>query len=185
MVDEHGDLHSVVVAHADEEKVELARQLRERYPVDPRSETGVPNVIRTGITEVYPEVTDEMLVAAAQDEEHLRYLRELGLRSAMIVPLRARGRVLGAITFVASSPDRRYDDADVELAEDLARRAALAVDNAMLFHREHEAAVILQRSLLPDSVPARPRRHRVRRALPAGRARHRGGRRLVRHRAAR
>ena len=154
MVDERGGLHSVVVAHADEEKVELARQLRERYPVDPRSETGVPNVIRTGTTEVYPEVTDEMLAAAAQDEAHLRYLRELGLRSAMIVPLRARGRVFGAITFVASSPERRYGDEDVELAEDLARRAALAVDNAMLFHREHEAAVILQRSLLPESAPA-------------------------------
>ena len=153
MVDERGGLHSMVVAHADEAKVELARQLRERYPVDPLSETGVPNVIRTGKTELYPEVPDEMLAEAAQDEEHLRCLRELGLRSAMIVPLRARGRVLGAITFVASSSDRRYDDADVELAEDLARRAALAVDNAMLFHREHEAAVILQRSLLPDSVP--------------------------------
>ncbi len=153
MVDERGELHSVVVAHADEAKVELARQLRERYPVDPRSETGVPNVIRTGNTELYPEVPDEMLAEAARDEEHLRHMRELGLRSAMIVPLRARGRVFGAITFVSSSPDRRYGDADVELAEDLARRAALAVDNAMLFRREHEAAVILQRSLLPDSVP--------------------------------
>ncbi len=153
MVDERGDLHSVVVAHADPGKVDLARSLRERYPVDPRSDTGVPNVIRTGTTELYPEVSDEMLVDAAEDDEHLRYLRELGLRSAMIVPLRARGRVFGAITFVASSPDRRYDEGDVELAEDLARRAALAVDNAMLFHREHEAAVVLQRSLLPDSVP--------------------------------
>ncbi len=153
MVDERGELHSVVVAHADEAKVELARQLRERYPVDPSSETGVPNVIRTGKTELYPEVPDEMLAESAQNEEHLRHLRELGIRSAMIVPLRARGRVFGAITFVASSLDRRYDTADVELAEDLARRAALAVDNAMLFHREHEAAVILQRSLLPDSVP--------------------------------
>ena len=153
MVDERGDLHSVVVAHADPGKVDLARSLRERYPVDPRSDTGVPNVIRTGTTELYPEVSEEMLVAAAEDDEHLRYLRELGLRSAMIVPLRARGRVFGAITFVASSPERRYDDGDVELAEDLARRAALAVDNAMLFHREHEAAVVLQRSLLPDSVP--------------------------------
>ena len=154
MVDERGSLHSVVVAHADEARVELARRLRERYPVDPRSETGVPNVIRTGQTEVYPEVTDEILAEAAQDETHLRFLRELGLRSVMIVPLRARGRVLGAITFVASSPERRYNDADVELAEDLARRAALAVDNAMLFRREHEAALVLQRSLLPDSVPS-------------------------------
>jgi PAS domain S-box-containing protein len=153
MVDESGGLHSVVVAHADEAKVELARQLREQFPVDPGSETGVPNVIRTGVAEIYPEVTDEMLAAAAQSDEHLRFLRELGLRSVMIVPLRARGRVFGAITFVVSSADRRYNDADLDLAEDLARRAALAVDNAMLFHREHEAAVTLQRSLLPDSVP--------------------------------
>ena len=154
MVDERGELHSVVVAHADEAKIELARQLRERYPVDSNSETGVPNVIRTGKTELYPEVSDEMLAESARNEEHLRHLRELGIRSAMIVPLRARGRVFGAITFVSSSLERRYDIADVELAEDLARRAALAVDNAMLFHREHEAAMILQRSLLPDSVPA-------------------------------
>ncbi|MDQ2677027.1 MAG: SpoIIE family protein phosphatase [Actinomycetota bacterium] len=153
MTDGLGGLHSVVVAHADESRVEIARRLREKYPVDPRAETGVPNVIRTGQTEVYPEVTDEMLSQAARDENHLALLRELGLRSAMIVPLRARGRVFGAITFVASSPERRYGDADVQLAEDLARRAALAVDNAMLFHREHEAAVVLQRSLLPDSVP--------------------------------
>ena len=157
MIDDSGNLESVAVAHVDPSRVALARRLRERYPTDPRSETGVPNVIRTGVTEVYPEIPDEMLVAAAQDEEHLRALRELGLRSAMIVPLKARGRVFGAITFVVSSPDRRYEDADVELAEDLARRAALAVDNAMLFNREHEAAVLLQRSLLPDSVPSEHR----------------------------
>ncbi|HYH62961.1 MAG TPA: SpoIIE family protein phosphatase, partial [Solirubrobacterales bacterium] len=157
MIDESGNLENVAVAHVDPSRVELARRLRERYPTDPRSETGVPKVIRTGVTEVYPDIPDEMLVAAAQDEEHLRALRELGLRSAMTVPLKARGRVFGAITFVVSSPDRRYVDADVELAEDLARRAALAVDNAMLFNREHEAAVLLQRSLLPDSVPSEHR----------------------------
>ena len=157
LADDRGNLENVAVAHVDQARVALARQLRERYPVDPRAETGAPNVIRTGVTEIYPEVSDELLVAAASDEDHLEALRELGLRSAMIVPLRARGRVFGAITFVVSSPDQRYGQADVELAEDLARRAALAVDNAMLFHREHEAAVLLQRSLLPDSVP---REHR-------------------------
>jgi serine phosphatase RsbU (regulator of sigma subunit) len=71
----------------------------------------------------------------------------------MVVPLGARGRVLGAITFVSSSPDRLFDQTDLELAEDLARRAALAIDNAMLFRHEHEAAVTLQRSLLPESLP--------------------------------
>jgi serine phosphatase RsbU (regulator of sigma subunit) len=71
----------------------------------------------------------------------------------MIVPLEARGRVFGAITFAVSGPDRRYEAADVAFVEDLARRAALAIDNAMLFRREHEAAVTLQRSLLPESLP--------------------------------
>lgn len=153
LVDDDGSLRNVAVAHADESRTELARELRERYPVDPRAETGVPHVIRTGVSELYTEVTDEMLAGAAQDEEHLRLLRELGPRSAMIVPLTARGSVFGAITFAASGADRRYEDEDLAFAEDLARRAALAIDNAMLFRREHEAAVTLQRSLLPESLP--------------------------------
>ena len=80
-------------------------------------------------------------------------MRELGLVSAMIVPLTARGRALGALTFVSSESGRHYDEDDLELAEDLARRAALSIDNAMLFRREHEAAVTLQRALLPQSLP--------------------------------
>ena len=153
VLDDNGNLRSVAVAHVDEDKVRLARELRERYPQDPEAPTGVPNVIRTGVTELYSEIPDEMLVEAAQDEEHLKVLREVGLNSAMIVPLRARGRVFGAISYVASDPERRYDEDDVALAEDLSRRAALAIDNAMMFRREHEAALILQRSLLPESVP--------------------------------
>ena len=150
---EDGTLRSVAVAHADPERVRLAAELRDRYPVDPRAETGAPAVIRTGVSELHPEVTDEMLEAAARDPEHLRLIRELGLRSAMIVPLVARGRTIGALSLVVAESQKRYDSTDLELAEDLARRAALAIDNSMLFHREHEAAVILQRSLLPDSLP--------------------------------
>ena len=71
----------------------------------------------------------------------------------MTVPLRARGRSIGAISFVAAESGIRYDEQDLELAEDLARRAALAIDNSMLFKREHETAVVLQRSLLPQSLP--------------------------------
>ncbi len=153
MLDEEGGLRPVAVAHADPEQVRLAEELRERYPPDPDSETGVPNVIRTGVSELYPEIPDELLRESAEDEEHERLLRALGLRSGMVVPLRARGRVFGAITFVASDPARSYDESDVAFAEDLARRAALAVDNAMLFRREHDAAVTLQRSLLPESLP--------------------------------
>ena len=74
----------------------------------------------------------------------------------MVVPLQARGRIFGALSLVAAESGRHFDAADLELAEDLARRAALAIDNSMLFRREHEAAVLLQRSLLPDSLPAVP-----------------------------
>ncbi len=110
-------------------------------------------MIRTGQPELYPEVTDELLVEAAEDEEHLRLMRDLGLLSVMVVPLTARGRTLGAVTFVSSDSGRHYDEDDLELAQDLARRAALAIDNAILYRREHEAAVILQRALLPQSLP--------------------------------
>ncbi len=153
LLDEDGELHSVAVAHRDPRRVQEALELRTRYPTPSDSETGAPNVVRTGRPELYPEVTDEMLVASAQDEEHLKRIRELGLESGMVVPLEARGRPLGAITFVASEPGRRYDESDLELAQELARRAAVAIDNSMLFRREHEAAVTLQRALLPQTLP--------------------------------
>jgi PAS domain S-box-containing protein len=156
LADEDGSLRNVATAHVDPDRVRLASELRERYPIDPDSPSGVVNVIRTGESELYSEIPDEILVEAAVDEEHLRRMRELGLVSGMVVPLAARGRVLGAITFVASDPDRRFVASDLELAEDLARRAGLAIDNAMLYRREHDAAVTLQRSLLPDSLPRLP-----------------------------
>jgi GAF domain-containing protein len=156
LVEEDGGLRNVATAHTDPAKVRLANDLRSRYPVDPDAPTGVPNVIRTAQSELYSEIPDELLVEAAKDEEHLKLMRELGPVSGMVVPLEARGKVLGAMTLVASDSGRRFDQGDLELAEDLARRAALAIDNSMLFHREHEAAVTLQRSMLPRSLPTLP-----------------------------
>ncbi|HKG35797.1 MAG TPA: SpoIIE family protein phosphatase [Solirubrobacterales bacterium] len=153
LLDEDGELRNVAVAHRDPKRVRQALELRSRYPVEATAEVGVPNVIRTGQPELYEDISDEMLVASAHDEDHLRLMRELGLTSAMIVPLEARGRPLGAITFVGSEEGRCYDEDDLELAQELARRAAVAIDNSMLFRREHEAAVILQRSLLPQTLP--------------------------------
>jgi serine phosphatase RsbU (regulator of sigma subunit) len=153
LVAEDGSLRNVAVAHVDPARIELADEFRRRYPIDPDADTGVPEVIRTGRSELYPEIADELLVASAQDDEHLRMMRELGLVSAMTVPLRARGRSIGAISFVAAESGVRYDEQDLELAEDLGRRAALAIDNSMLFKREHDTAVVLQRSLLPQSLP--------------------------------
>ena len=130
---EHGSIERLAVEHPDPEKVVLAMKLQERYPQDPESLGGVYGVLRTGRPEFYPEVTDEMLVAAARDEEHLALLRELGFTSAIVVPMIARGKTLGAISLVSAESGRKYDEADLDLANELALRAALAVDNARLY----------------------------------------------------
>jgi PAS domain S-box-containing protein len=161
-------MRNVVVSHVDPEKVDLARELRERYPPDPEAPTGLWNVIRTGEPELYPEIPDELLIESARDEEHLRVLRSLGFSSAMIVPLRAQGRNLGAVTFVAAESGRTYGEDDLSFAQELASHAALAIDNASRFKHEHEAAVTLQRALLPRRLPTLPGVELATRYLPAG-----------------
>jgi signal transduction histidine kinase len=99
----------------------------------------VNRVLRTGKAELYPEIPEALLVQSAYDAEHLRLIRELGIRSAMVVPLLAGGRTLGAISFVASESARRYGAEDLDLAQALASRAAQAVDNALLFRQARDA----------------------------------------------
>ena len=127
-------IRRVAVLHPDPEKQALARELHLRYPPAPADLVGAPRVIRTGRPETGLAVADAALEATAQDAEHLRLLRALGVRAYMIVPMVARGRMLGAITFVAADDDRAFDAADLLLAEDLALRCAIAVDNASLYH---------------------------------------------------
>lgn len=129
----------IAVAHIDPSKVRFARELAERYPPDPSAATGVPQVIRSGKPELYPEIPAELLEAGAQDAEHLRVIRELRLQSAMVVPLKARGRTLGAMTFVYAESGRRYTEDDLVFAEDFARRAAMAIDNAMALKEAEDA----------------------------------------------
>ena len=136
---EDGRVRRLAVAHVDPAKVEWARELSERYPYDPEAPRGLSAVLRTGRSELYEEIPDELLVAAAKDEEHLRIMRELGFNSAMTVPLAAHGRVFGGITFVTAESGRRYGTEDLAFAEDLARRAALAVENARLYRQAQEA----------------------------------------------
>jgi serine phosphatase RsbU (regulator of sigma subunit)/anti-sigma regulatory factor (Ser/Thr protein kinase) len=124
-------------------------------------------VIRTGRSELYPEVTDEMLEQSIDDPEQLRLFRELGLSSIMIVPLIARARTLGTLTLVHAESGRRYGEDDLRFAEDLARRAAVAVDNARLYTQEHHAVVTLQQSLLPRQLPDIPGMEFAARYLPA------------------
>ena len=141
VADAEGAVRRIAVAHVDPAKVEWARDLQRRYPSDPEAPRGVPNVLRTGRSELYPDISEEMLAAAARDAEQAELLRTVGFRSALIVPLTARGRTLGAITFVTTDESgRRYGPDDLAFAEELARRAALAVDNARLYAEAQEAA---------------------------------------------
>jgi PAS domain S-box-containing protein len=133
MLDEDGLPRLLSVAHVDKEKVEIARELRRRYPLEPGAPHGVPNVLRTGEPELYSEITDSGVAAYAADSEQLELIRYLGVKSGMIVPLVARGRTLGAITFMIADSGRRYGPGDLALAQELAHRAALAIDNARLY----------------------------------------------------
>jgi len=139
ILDEDQVIRRVALAHSDPSKLELAWELNRRYPETINADMGLPTVWRTGKLAIASEITDSNLVAAAQDAEHLQILRELGLKSAIVVPLLSRGRTFGVITFVIAESERRYKAADLSLVEDLARRAALAVDNALLY-REAQAA---------------------------------------------
>ena len=137
--DEDGALRQVAVAHADPERVQWAEALVRRYPPQPGSRTGAAAVIRTGRPELVSDITDEMLVASARDDEHLRLTRQLGLRSAIIVPLTVGERTFGALTLIAAEKARRYTEADVALALEIARRAAFAIEHARLY-RDSETA---------------------------------------------
>jgi PAS domain S-box-containing protein len=168
VLEEDGSLNRLAVAHQNPEKIALAHELQERYPPDPDQPRGILGVVRSGQPEFYADITDGMLVAAARDEEHLRIMREIGFRSAIIVPLIARGRALGAVTLVSAESGRCYESADLELAEELARRAALAVDNARLYRGRSKIARTLQEGLLPPRLPDVPGIEVGLRYLPVG-----------------
>ncbi|MGB9300815.1 MAG: PAS domain S-box protein, partial [Anaerolineae bacterium] len=132
---EEGELiQPVAVAHADPQKLAQANDLLRRHPPYPDAPPGPAHVLRTGRPEFYPEASEELLAAIARDAEQIELVRSLGVKSAMIVPLMTRGHTLGTITLVVSAESgRQYTEVDVALAEELARRAALAVDNARLY----------------------------------------------------
>jgi serine phosphatase RsbU (regulator of sigma subunit) len=145
-------LERVAVAHVDPAKEERAQALRTEHPHDPEAPSGVPAVIRTGAPQLVPVVDQETLRRTSHGDGYDELLLDLGFTSAMVVPLTAWGRTLGAITF-ASGPSRTYGEDDLRVALDLARRAALALDNARAYETQREIAGTLQRSLLPPKLP--------------------------------
>jgi serine phosphatase RsbU (regulator of sigma subunit)/PAS domain-containing protein len=156
MLEDNGQLRLAAVAHADPSREQLAWELEERYPTAADAPGGPAAVIRTGQGQAQSQVTDEQLQQSAIDEQHLTQLRGLGMRSVVIAPLRAGGRSFGAITFVAAESHRPLNPEDVDLAEEIARRAGLAIENARLYTERTRIAHTLQAELLPSRLPTIP-----------------------------
>ena len=144
---EAGELRSIAIAHVDSAKVEMARQMRLRYPPDPAAAQGPHAVLRTGRAELIHEVTDAMAVRGARNAEHLSFMRDLGLRSVLIVPLVSGGRPIGVLNLVWAESNRHYGAEELEMMRELGRRAGLAVENARLYN-EARAAVKLRDEFL-------------------------------------
>jgi PAS domain S-box-containing protein len=134
-----GSLRRVSVSHVDPAKVQLAHEVHRRFPPEPHAPQGVWAILCTGRSEIVPVITDELLVQSIKDDELLRIMRELGLKSYIGVPLTVRGRTLGVITFINAESGHQYDETDLAVAEDLAGRAAIAIENAQLYQELRQA----------------------------------------------
>jgi PAS domain S-box-containing protein len=147
LVDGAGTLEQIAVANRSPEKVELKHETRRRYPADTGSRAVASRVLRTGRSELIPAVSEQLLENIAEDSDHLHLLREFGTRSMIVVPLRVRDRPIGTIMLENGQSSRRFDRADLALAEDLAGRAALAIENSVLHASEQEARLDAERSV--------------------------------------
>lgn len=139
MVDPDGQVQRLAVAHMDPERVALAEEIHERYPPDPETDEGVYGVLRSGEPELLEEIPQDLIDSIARNGRHRAMIRQLGLESAILVPIRVRDRSLGAITFAYAESARRYTTDDLVVARELASRAALAVENAQLHTAERDA----------------------------------------------
>jgi len=142
ILDAKGVLQQVAIVHKDPKKIKWAKELRKHKPRDMNAPTGIPNVLRTGKSEIYPHITDEMLVASAKDKKELKLLRDLEFKSAMIVPVFEQKKPIGGITFVTTETRRHYNTADLRMAEELATRASVAIENARLYKGSQDAITI-------------------------------------------
>lgn len=133
MLQDDGAIATVVVAHADPAKEALGWELVQRFPVNPSAPGGTAAVLRSGAPEIIEYIPPDFMERVAIDAEHLRLLQSYGLRSSICVPLMVRGRSIGTIALIGAESGRRYTAADLPLLEDLAHRAALAIDNARLY----------------------------------------------------
>ena len=143
LLDNDGELQRVSVQHSDPSRIEFALELQRKYPA--REGDLVLECLRTSRPAWLADIPPGLIEQRAYDAEHARIIKQLGLRSVIVVPMVARGSVLGVLSFVTAESQRQYTESDVAFAEDLARRAATAIDNAKLY-----AAVQEQEARLRD-----------------------------------
>ena len=152
-----GSIGGAVAGATDAAIARKLEGLRRRFPLDPAGRHPVAQVLRTGHSMVLRDLTaPEIQADVAQSDEHLEFMRRADYHSAAVVPMVARGRLLGTISLLHVDNDRRYDPDDLALLEDLAGRAAMAFDNARLYAERSRVARTLQQSLLPVDLPAMP-----------------------------
>lgn len=156
LLDEEGAREPVAIAHVDAGRLELAARMRGYDTSRVHPESGWGRMLSTGEAALFTEIDDDLLARVAADEEHLALLREVGMRSALVVPMRVRGRTIGALTMATGESGRLLDEDDVGFATQLADRAAVAVENARLYSERSEIARTLQSSLLPEALPVLP-----------------------------
>jgi PAS domain S-box-containing protein len=141
---ENGTLRHVGLYHRDPARVRLVEEMLALHPLDPDLPYGYPKVLRTGESQLLPQITGEMVRAAGRNEEHRRRLESLGLVSCLCVPLRARGRTIGALSVATAESGRRLGSAELELMQELGRLAAYAIDNARLYGEVRELTSTLE-----------------------------------------
>ena len=175
IVDERGDITRVAARHRDPLLQPLADRLAGEFVPRQAGAHPAPYAIRTGAPQFSPVMSEEFLRSTCVNEEHYRVVRRLGFQSYITVPLTVRDRVLGALTLISTDPNRRYDREDVAVAEELARRAAVRIDNARLYQERDRVAHVLQQGLLPRMLPQVPRLELAARYLPSGEGLEAGG----------
>ncbi len=140
LIEQDGAIRRLVVLHADPSRTDAAWELQSQYPrllLD--SSHTITKVLTSGRAWLDSDVSPERLAREARDAHHLEVLQRLGFASEMVIPMLSRDRLLGTLTMVMGASSRRYTTADLSFAEDLARRAAVAIDNARLYRRAQQA----------------------------------------------
>lgn len=134
IVQANGRLKRLAIAHTDPSQIKKAFELSRKYPRDPNAESGTPHVFKTGESETRNDITDDMLVASASNDEHLSMMRQLNFKSMMIVPIKSLDKIYGTLTLVWTSSKKAYSIADLAFAETLATVAGAAIENSRLHH---------------------------------------------------